>query len=173
MGKKRNQRKTKLIITFDKNDRKEYLLGFHKRKKQRRQAALTQLKQQAKSDRKGELDSYYKNFSTITKPSQNGNEEILKALPKRNGEELSVRTTTEVTDNIFSKEQFGSSKVTITTSKLENISSEDEEESKPAKPARQKRIKLAPGKAEKMLRKFQAKRDKKKARRQRRTKRKK
>eukprot|EP00056_Hartaetosiga_gracilis_P006222 m.94380 g.94380 ORF g.94380 m.94380 type:complete len:119 (+) comp12412_c1_seq1:246-602(+) len=43
----RKNRRTKLVVTFDEDDRKEYLTGFHKRKLQRQEKARKDLEEEA------------------------------------------------------------------------------------------------------------------------------
>ncbi|KDR13007.1 nucleolar protein 12 [Zootermopsis nevadensis] len=50
--RKRVNRKTKLLLAFDENARREFLTGFHKRKLQRKKKAQEELKQQLREERK-------------------------------------------------------------------------------------------------------------------------
>jgi len=46
--------KRKLIVEYDENARKDYLLGFRKRKQQRRKIAQDHIKEQAKEQKREE-----------------------------------------------------------------------------------------------------------------------
>jgi len=54
MGKKKPQKTKKLVIEFDADARKEYVLGMHKRKEKRKAEAIDNLKKQVKIERKTE-----------------------------------------------------------------------------------------------------------------------
>ncbi|XP_041272791.1 nucleolar protein 12 isoform X1 [Onychostruthus taczanowskii] len=54
MGRKKNKkgsaREGRLVVTFDEKQRREYLTGFHKRKVERRKAALEEIKRKLKKE---------------------------------------------------------------------------------------------------------------------------
>ncbi|XP_054024005.1 nucleolar protein 12 [Dryobates pubescens] len=56
MGRKKNKKKGpggragRLVVTFDEEKRREYLTGFHKRKVERRKAALEEIKRKLKEE---------------------------------------------------------------------------------------------------------------------------
>ncbi|XP_030094473.1 nucleolar protein 12 isoform X2 [Serinus canaria] len=55
MGRKKNKkaaggRERRLVVTFDEERRREYLTGFHKRKVERRKAALEEIKRKLKEE---------------------------------------------------------------------------------------------------------------------------
>ncbi|XP_006890196.1 PREDICTED: nucleolar protein 12 [Elephantulus edwardii] len=52
--KKRNgdDRRPRLVLSFDEDKRREYLTGFHKRKVERKKAAIEELKQRLKQEQK-------------------------------------------------------------------------------------------------------------------------
>ncbi|NXN79654.1 NOL12 protein, partial [Bombycilla garrulus] len=57
MGRKKNKkgpggRQGRLVVTFDEERRREYLTGFHKRKVQRRKAALEEIKRKLKEEQR-------------------------------------------------------------------------------------------------------------------------
>ncbi|XP_042636989.1 nucleolar protein 12 [Orycteropus afer afer] len=45
-------RRSRLVLSFDEDKRREYLTGFHKRKVERKKAAIAELKQRLKEERK-------------------------------------------------------------------------------------------------------------------------
>ncbi|XP_053799590.1 nucleolar protein 12 isoform X1 [Vidua macroura] len=57
MGRKKNKkgpggREGRLVVTFDEERRREYLTGFHKRKVERRKAALEEIKRKLKEEQR-------------------------------------------------------------------------------------------------------------------------
>ncbi|NXF02624.1 NOL12 protein, partial [Smithornis capensis] len=57
MGRKKNKkgpggREGRLVVTFDEQRRREYLTGFHKRKVERRKAALEEIKRKLKEEQR-------------------------------------------------------------------------------------------------------------------------
>ncbi|KAK2512762.1 Nol12 [Columba guinea] len=57
MGRKKNKRGSggregRLVVTFDEERRREYLTGFHKRKVERRKAALEEIKRKLKEEQR-------------------------------------------------------------------------------------------------------------------------
>ncbi|XP_075409656.1 nucleolar protein 12 [Tenrec ecaudatus] len=57
MGRKKKQRgghdrRPRLVLSFDEDKRREYLTGFHKRKVERKKAAIEELKQRLKEEQK-------------------------------------------------------------------------------------------------------------------------
>eukprot|EP00511_Aplanochytrium_stocchinoi_P011900 CAMPEP_0204876734 /NCGR_PEP_ID=MMETSP1348-20121228/47801_1 /ASSEMBLY_ACC=CAM_ASM_000700 /TAXON_ID=215587 /ORGANISM="Aplanochytrium stocchinoi, Strain GSBS06" /LENGTH=152 /DNA_ID=CAMNT_0052033523 /DNA_START=52 /DNA_END=507 /DNA_ORIENTATION=+ len=132
----RNNKKTKrapkrkLVINFDKEARKEYLLGFSKRKKQRRENALEQLKEQAKAERRKALQEQREAFhaSRFSKRAEEEEddensdseeekeaENVVSELSQVSGK---AKTVTEEINDEFSRKAFGNSTVKITTTTL-------------------------------------------------------
>lgn len=162
MGKK--GRKPKVVVTFDKEARKEFLLGFRKRKLERREKVLNQLREQAKNERKAALKDMYSHNDVKKTPPKPSKDEEIRDTVKELGKSSSVKQTVESYNDTFSAKRFGTTQVVVTTVKVD---SDDEHE--PADNSclhlRQKGLRLAPGKAEKMLNKLKQSKDRKKSRR--------
>ncbi|KAM3914411.1 nucleolar protein 12 [Leptodactylus fuscus] len=77
MGK-RKQKKSVLAkreLVFDEEKRKEYLTGFHKRKLQRRKAAVEEIKRKIKEEQKKMRDERHKEYMKMLKEREEALEE--------------------------------------------------------------------------------------------------
>ncbi|XP_069557180.1 nucleolar protein 12 [Brachyistius frenatus] len=61
------KRENKCIITFDDNDREDYLTGFHKRKVERRKAAVTELRKKIKEEQIRVREERHKEYIKMLK----------------------------------------------------------------------------------------------------------
>lgn len=69
-GKSKNgfkKRANKCIVTFDENERQEYLTGFHKRKLERRKAAVVEIKNKIKEEQKKVREERHKEYMKLLK----------------------------------------------------------------------------------------------------------
>ncbi|KAJ8387546.1 hypothetical protein AAFF_G00152420 [Aldrovandia affinis] len=64
MGKSKpgGKNRTKCIVTFNETDRQEYLTGFHKRKVERRKAAVVEIKNKMKEEQKRVREERHKEY---------------------------------------------------------------------------------------------------------------
>ncbi|KAL2100976.1 hypothetical protein ACEWY4_002737 [Coilia grayii] len=61
------KRENKCIVMFDEKNRQEYLTGFHKRKNERRKAALEEIKQKLKDEQKKVREDRHKEYLKMLK----------------------------------------------------------------------------------------------------------
>mmetsp|Transcript_6937 Transcript_6937/g.9011 ORF Transcript_6937/g.9011 Transcript_6937/m.9011 type:complete len:217 (+) Transcript_6937:159-809(+) len=169
---KRKRPRAKLIVNFDKEARKEYLLGFSKRKKQRREKAIEDLKARVKAEKKQALEEQREAFmSSRKKASEEDDEEVEESNDDAEARNLvseisevssKATTVTEEIKDEFSKQAFGNSTVKITTTTLGLSEDEESETEEMARQLRgwgkfngKKNVKTQMGKAEKTLRRLQ------------------
>ncbi|XP_068108220.1 nucleolar protein 12 [Hyperolius riggenbachi] len=90
MGKKRNKKVpiSRRELVFDEEKRKEYLTGFHKRKLQRRKAAVEEIKRKIKEEQKRMKDERHKEYMKMLK-------ERVEALEEADEVERLVTSKTE------------------------------------------------------------------------------
>lgn len=164
MVKKRKAKR--LVVNFDKEARKEYLLGFSQRKQERRQRAIEQLKEQAKNERKQALREVYGETPQEPKKRSEEAEEALKELSNT----TKVKTITEKISDNFTKGNFGVDEVIVTTTTLDDDAddSDSKVEVKGFK-RREKNIKIGMGRAGKMLNQMKRSKDRKRSRFRRKT----
>lgn len=72
-GSKRRERKC--IVSFDDNDREEYLTGFHKRKVERRKAAVAEIKKKIKDEQIRVREERHKEYLKMLKERKEALEE--------------------------------------------------------------------------------------------------
>ncbi|KAG7460036.1 hypothetical protein MATL_G00216930 [Megalops atlanticus] len=70
-----NKRSTKCIVTFNEKDRQEYLTGFHKRKVERRKAAVEEIKNKLKEEQKRVREERHKEYMKMLKERKEALEE--------------------------------------------------------------------------------------------------
>ncbi|KAG8556599.1 hypothetical protein GDO81_018126 [Engystomops pustulosus] len=75
MGKKKHKNVTKREVVFDEEKRKEYLTGFHKRKLQRRKAAVEEIKRKIKEEQKKMREERHKEYMKMLKEREEALEE--------------------------------------------------------------------------------------------------
>ncbi|XP_056379901.1 nucleolar protein 12 isoform X2 [Hyla sarda] len=77
MGRKKNRKAVaaKRELVFDEEKRKEYLTGFHKRKLQRRKAAVEEIKRKIKEEQKRLRDERHKEYMKMLKEREEALEE--------------------------------------------------------------------------------------------------
>ncbi|KAM9324514.1 nucleolar protein 12 [Gastrophryne carolinensis] len=89
MGKKKQKKVTKRReIVFDEEKRREYLTGFHKRKLQRRKAAVEEIKRKIKEEQKKMKEERHKEYMKMLK-------ERVEALEEADEVERLVTSKTE------------------------------------------------------------------------------
>ncbi|XP_035254783.1 nucleolar protein 12 [Anguilla anguilla] len=66
---------TKCIVTFNETDRQEYLTGFHKRKVERRKAAVVEIKNKLKEETKRVREERHKEYMKMLKERKEALEE--------------------------------------------------------------------------------------------------
>ncbi|XP_051569475.1 nucleolar protein 12 [Myxocyprinus asiaticus] len=64
---KPSAKKKKCVLMFDDKDRQEFLTGFHKRKVERRKAALTEMKNKLKEEQKRVREERHKQYTKMLK----------------------------------------------------------------------------------------------------------
>lgn len=69
------KRENKCIITFDDKDRQDYLTGFHKRKVERRKAALEEIKRKIKEEQTRVREERHKEYLKMLKERKEALEE--------------------------------------------------------------------------------------------------
>ncbi|XP_063282523.1 nucleolar protein 12 [Pelobates fuscus] len=77
MGKKRHNKGplSRRELVFDEEKRREYLTGFHKRKLQRRKAAVEEIKQKIKEEQKKMKEERHKEYMRMLKEREDALEE--------------------------------------------------------------------------------------------------
>uniref|UniRef100_A0A8D0C3H0 Nucleolar protein 12 n=1 Tax=Salvator merianae TaxID=96440 RepID=A0A8D0C3H0_SALMN len=80
MGRKKKQRRDgaaalRRVITFDEESRREYLTGFHKRKVERRKAAVEEIKCKLKEEQKKMKEERHKEYLKMLKEREEALEE--------------------------------------------------------------------------------------------------
>eukprot|EP00040_Diaphanoeca_grandis_P001442 m.18560 g.18560 ORF g.18560 m.18560 type:complete len:226 (-) comp12082_c0_seq1:24-701(-) len=98
-------KENKLTITFDPDDRKNYLTGFHKRKLERQRVAIEEMKTKERNERLKQRELYRDELKTIV----DGQRPAAAAEKKKKAAELTEQDPTE--------EKFETTKnlVTVTT----------------------------------------------------------
>ncbi|XP_023685699.2 nucleolar protein 12 [Paramormyrops kingsleyae] len=96
-------RENKCIVTFNETDRQEYLTGFHKRKVERRKAAVEEIKNKLKEERKRVREERHKEYLKMLK-------ERNEALKEADELENVITNTTE-----SQQYDFPNHTVTVTT----------------------------------------------------------
>mmetsp|Transcript_10921 Transcript_10921/g.20216 ORF Transcript_10921/g.20216 Transcript_10921/m.20216 type:complete len:235 (-) Transcript_10921:150-854(-) len=158
MGKKRHSesrypRNRRLVVEFDEADRREYVLGMSKRRQERRALGIELLKQQVQreklenqQERRQILKEKHEERRAkgiahrrlleemVSSDEESGEEDNAKKEESAAQDTVTALTgqgskveRTEVNDD-FSKQMFGSSVVTVTTTKLDPVDSDDEDE---------------------------------------------
>ncbi|KAM4652602.1 nucleolar protein 12 isoform 1-T2 [Discoglossus pictus] len=67
MGKRKQKKTPARELTFDEDKRREYLTGFHKRKLQRRKAAVEEIKRKIKEEQKKMREERHKEYVKMLK----------------------------------------------------------------------------------------------------------
>ncbi|XP_040264205.1 nucleolar protein 12 [Bufo bufo] len=75
MGKKRQKKAARRELVFDEEKRREYLTGFHKRKVQRRKAAVEEIKRKIKEEQKKMREERHKEYMKMLKEREEALEE--------------------------------------------------------------------------------------------------
>ncbi|XP_077308461.1 nucleolar protein 12 isoform X2 [Lithobates pipiens] len=75
MGKRKKVSSSRRELVFDEEKRKEYLTGFHKRKLQRRKAAVEEIKQKIKEEQKRMKEERHKEYMKMLKEREEALEE--------------------------------------------------------------------------------------------------
>uniref|UniRef100_A0A8C5QII6 Nucleolar protein 12 n=1 Tax=Leptobrachium leishanense TaxID=445787 RepID=A0A8C5QII6_9ANUR len=75
MGKKKNKTLMRKELVFDEEKRREYLTGFHKRKVQRRKAAVEEIKRKIKDEQKKMREDRHKEYVRMLKEREDALEE--------------------------------------------------------------------------------------------------
>ncbi|XP_073448664.1 nucleolar protein 12 isoform X4 [Aquarana catesbeiana] len=75
MGKRKKVFSSRRELVFDEEKRKEYLTGFHKRKLQRRKAAVEEIKQKIKEEQKRMKEERHKEYMKMLKEREEALEE--------------------------------------------------------------------------------------------------
>ncbi|KAI1884578.1 hypothetical protein AGOR_G00227830 [Albula goreensis] len=70
-----NKRPNKCIVMFNESERQEYLTGFHKRKVERRKAAVVELKNKLKEEQKRVREERHKEYMKMLKERKEALEE--------------------------------------------------------------------------------------------------
>ncbi|KAK7939351.1 hypothetical protein WMY93_002677 [Mugilogobius chulae] len=86
------KRENKCIITFDEKDRQEYLTGFHKRKVERRKAAVEEIKKKIKEEQTKVREERHKEYLKMLKERR----EALDEYDKDDLEDAITATTESV-----------------------------------------------------------------------------
>lgn len=77
MAKKKHKKvSSRRELVFDEEKRREYLTGFHKRKLQRRKAAVEEIKQKIKEEQKRMKEDRHKEYMKMLKEREEALEEI-------------------------------------------------------------------------------------------------
>jgi len=175
-NKKKRPASQKLVINFDWEARKEYLTGMSKRKKQRREKAIQDLKNRAKAERQQALKEQREAFQSMSrsKKEEESEEEVDSEEQEQKGSEEALvemseskaksKTFTKEVKDEFSQNAFGNSSVKITTTTLESSDEElevEEHKNSWGKFSGRKNVKTPLGKAGKTLQKLAAIKDKK------------
>lgn len=74
-GKPGSKKREKCIVMFDDKEREEYLTGFHKRKVERRKAAVVEIKNKIKEEQKRVRDERQKEYMKMLKERNEALEE--------------------------------------------------------------------------------------------------
>ncbi|RZC69655.1 hypothetical protein C5167_032790 [Papaver somniferum] len=125
--KKRALRNKALSVGFNDKDLKDYVTGFHKRKKKRRKEAQHQIQEKERrlrieNRKKRKLDREYVQFGGA-RPADEGSE------PDENGDDLELNEETELSAPLSGLETYDNGDVTIIV-KTSEISREDDVDSK-------------------------------------------
>lgn len=129
--KRRRRQKTEVV--FDPEKRKEFLLGFEKRKRERRvkamQEALTRAKEERATMRKEFRQSLQQRAASVSEDIDEVDEdevaaENVRRLGATNNNAAAFETATSVTQyaDDFTQQTFGSGVVTVTTTTLAETS---------------------------------------------------
>lgn len=115
---KRKQRDAKLIVRFDLEARKEYLTGFHKRKLERKQKAIDELKARAKEEQKQAKSEQRKAILQLEDPGSD-EEGAADTIAEMTGvDKGKAQVTVETIEDNFSKTAFGGGSVKVRTSPI-------------------------------------------------------
>ncbi|XP_061740751.1 nucleolar protein 12 [Nerophis ophidion] len=84
------KRENKCIVSFDEKEREEYLTGFHKRKVERRKAAIAEIRKKIKEEQKKVRNERHKEYMKMLKERQ-------EALDESDDDDLeeAITSTTE------------------------------------------------------------------------------
>ncbi|KAI7804082.1 nucleolar protein 12 [Triplophysa rosa] len=85
------QKQKKCVLMFDDKDRQEFLTGFHKRKVERRKAAMEEMKKKLKDEQKRVRDERHKEYLNMLKERQ----EALNEADEPDELEDAITSTTE------------------------------------------------------------------------------
>lgn len=159
---KQAKRRKKVVVGFDAEARREYLTGFSKRKKQRRDEFMDSLEKRVKKER---AETRRGKKVTIDVPCDGSSDDEAeaakagRALEKLTGHAAQSETVTHLDDS-FSKQAFGNIAVTVTVTTT-GVDEADKSQAQREKEERkgaswgsfsgEKNVKLEVGKAEKML----------------------
>uniref|UniRef100_A0A8C6X8H3 Nucleolar protein 12 n=1 Tax=Naja naja TaxID=35670 RepID=A0A8C6X8H3_NAJNA len=80
MGRKKKERRNgtavlRRVVSFDEKSRREFLTGFHKRKVERRKAALEEIKRKLKEEEKKMKEERHKEYMKMLKEREEALEE--------------------------------------------------------------------------------------------------
>ncbi|XP_061495052.1 nucleolar protein 12 [Rhineura floridana] len=140
MGRKKQQQRRdaalRRVVTFDEESRREYLTGFHKRKVERRKAAVQEIKLKLKEEQKKMKEERHKEYMKMLKEREEALEEAdeLERLVTSQTESVSYDhpnhtvTVTTISDLDLS----GAHLVGLNTHEEEDAGTEKDASSRPA-----------------------------------------
>ena len=108
--KRPRQKHQKVVVTFDEDERAEYLTGFRKRKAQRREQAIVEMVEKARKDKLEERADRREKKAEMAASSGNN---LTMEDNQSSDDEDAVEQVSFADD--FSKERFGATNVTVTT----------------------------------------------------------
>ncbi|NXA39455.1 NOL12 protein, partial [Eudromia elegans] len=144
MGKKKKKGPSgavgRLVVTFDEERRREYLTGFHKRKVERRRAALEEIRRKLKEEQRKMKEERHQEYLKMLSEREEALDEVdeLEHLVTARTESVNIDhpnhvvTVTTISDLDLS----GARQLGLTSSEEKNIGSEEKEEEVVNRPTR-------------------------------------